>query len=458
MEVSMGGQMEQLAIGDLFGAADNLRHDVGDITELAESIKSVGLIEPIVASPDADGRLVVITGHRRLAGARAAGLADVPVRIMEPMSDEDRTVLMLVENLQREDLSALEEAEGYQRLVGFKWSQRKIATKVGRSQPHVSRRLALLGLPDDVKDRVSEGTVPLADAVALADLADHPDQLAKAIEGGSRHGDYGWAARQQRQQIERADKVQADAQALRDAGVPEVEWREDRFGKVTKPPVRIGGYGMPLEHVKLTSHRKADCRAFTIEVWDGGPGEIVELCTKPKNHPKPKDKAGNVITRRVAEETPEQTAYREHAQALEAGGERRVELCRRMVTKPPKGADSFAYWGAVDLVEDSWQTAGLACTLLGIESTPQTMLDQLVRHGEVSGPFKAALAITLANGEVCLTSDWRRYGRSAEGSQGTVTRYLTFLRDHGHTLTDVEIRELGGHGAPMPAASGEATA
>lgn len=121
---------ELVEIDRLVGAADNLRRNV-NVTELAASIRSIGVLEPLLVTPAVDG-FAVVAGHRRLAAARKAGLEVVPCVVRE-MSEVERVIAMVVENEQRSDLSPIESAEGYFRLIDMGITQKELAKKVGRS-------------------------------------------------------------------------------------------------------------------------------------------------------------------------------------------------------------------------------------------------------------------------------------------------------------------------------------
>jgi ParB family chromosome partitioning protein len=124
------------------------RMDEGSLYELAESIRSQGVMQPILVRPVAAGRYEIIAGERRFRAARLAGLAEVPVLVRE-VPDEAAAVMALIENIQREDLNPLEEAQGLQRLVDeFKLTHEQAAQAVGRSRSAASNLLRLLNLAD----------------------------------------------------------------------------------------------------------------------------------------------------------------------------------------------------------------------------------------------------------------------------------------------------------------------
>jgi len=146
--------------------------DEEKLQELADSIKADGLLQPITVRKTDDGYYQIIAGERRWRAARLAGISEVPVIIME--ADDQRVAeLALIENLQREDLNPIEEAEGFGRLQeDYGLTQEEIAKKVGRSRPAVANALRLLGLPDAVRDLVTAGTLSAGHARTLLPLED----------------------------------------------------------------------------------------------------------------------------------------------------------------------------------------------------------------------------------------------------------------------------------------------
>jgi ParB family transcriptional regulator, chromosome partitioning protein len=143
--------------------------DEEKIEELAGSIRNQGIIQPLVVRPKGDG-FELIAGERRWRAAMKAGLSRVPVVIREA-SDHEALQLALVENLQREDLNAIEEANGYRRLQEeFQWSQEEMAERVGKSRPAIANSLRMLSLPAEVQQEVVAGNLPAGQARALLGL------------------------------------------------------------------------------------------------------------------------------------------------------------------------------------------------------------------------------------------------------------------------------------------------
>ena len=147
------------------------------LEELAKSIEQNGIIQPILVRPMADGSYQLIAGERRWRAARMAGLTEVPVTIRE-MSDEEASIFALIENLQREDLNPVEEAEGLKSLIeSYGFTQEEAADKVGKSRTAVTNTLRLLKLPSLVRDLLSNGKITAGHARALLGLDDEKEML-----------------------------------------------------------------------------------------------------------------------------------------------------------------------------------------------------------------------------------------------------------------------------------------
>ena len=153
--------------------------DAQELESLAASIREHGLIQPlVVARQPGDGRYQLIAGERRWQAARLAGLTRVPV-VVKNVTSRELLELALVENIQRADLNALEEAAAYQQLMQeFGLTQEEVATRVGRSRATVANTLRLLRLPDEVKDALRAGHISEGHARAILGLSDAGDQLA----------------------------------------------------------------------------------------------------------------------------------------------------------------------------------------------------------------------------------------------------------------------------------------
>src|SRR5438105_5846088 len=146
------------------------RMDEGSLYELAESIKAQGIMQPVLVRPVAPGRYEIIAGERRVRAAKLAGLDDVPV-LVRPVPDEAAAAMALIENIQREDLNPLEEAQGIQRLVTeFKLTHDEAAQAVGRSRSAASNLLRLLNLSQPVQKMLMAGDIDMGHARAMLAL------------------------------------------------------------------------------------------------------------------------------------------------------------------------------------------------------------------------------------------------------------------------------------------------
>jgi len=155
--------------------------DQDKIDELAVSIRSQGIIQPLVVRAKGT-QFELIAGERRWRAALKAGLAQVPIVVREA-SDHEALQLALVENLQREDLNPIEEANGYRKLQEeFHWSQEDVAEKVGKSRPTVANALRLLSLPAEVQQEIVSGNLPVGQARALLGLQSEPAILTACRE------------------------------------------------------------------------------------------------------------------------------------------------------------------------------------------------------------------------------------------------------------------------------------
>ena len=164
------GQLVYVPLDKLHPHPDNPRKEIGDVTELADSIKSKGVMQNLTVVPAKDGYTVII-GHRRCAAAKLAGLKEVPCVIVE-MSDREQVATMLLENMQRVDLTPYEQAAGFQMMMDFGESVDSISEKTGFSKRTVKRRLKMAELDRDVLRSVSDRQISLDDFDKLAQVED----------------------------------------------------------------------------------------------------------------------------------------------------------------------------------------------------------------------------------------------------------------------------------------------
>lgn len=158
------------------------RFDDDGLEELAASIKEAGILQPVLVTRDGD-RFRILAGERRVRAARLAGLTRVPVLVREGLEDRDHLLLALVENVQRRDLTPMEEAESYWHLKDkFGMTQEEIAERVGKDRTTVANAMRLLKLPAEVRAQVEDGLLSAGHARTLLALPSAADQETLARE------------------------------------------------------------------------------------------------------------------------------------------------------------------------------------------------------------------------------------------------------------------------------------
>ena len=175
--------VQQLPIDVLVPSPYQPRQEMDEdaLQELADSIAQRGILQPLLVrpTPGQPGQYQIIAGERRWRAAQRVSLQEIPV-LVRPLSDSDAMAAGLVENLQREDLNAIEEAEGYKRLLEeFSLSQDKLGEAVGKSRAHIGNIIRLLKLPEPVRAMLRQGQLSAGHARALLT---HPDPLKAARE------------------------------------------------------------------------------------------------------------------------------------------------------------------------------------------------------------------------------------------------------------------------------------
>ena len=161
------------------------RFDEEALAELENSIREYGVLQPLLVRPMSDGTYRIVAGERRWRAARRAGLTEVPV-IIRSLTDSKAAAIALIENLQREDLNAIEEAVGIKRLIEeFDFTQEEAADKLSKSRSAIANALRLLALPGDVMKLVSDGELSAGHARTLLGLNDKeliPETARQVIE------------------------------------------------------------------------------------------------------------------------------------------------------------------------------------------------------------------------------------------------------------------------------------
>lgn len=199
---------------------DNPRKNIGDVTELAESIKARGILQNLTVVPAENGMYTVIIGHRRLAAAKQAGLTEVPCAVVD-MDYKTQLSTMLLENMQRSDLTVYEQAQGMQMMFDLGVSVAEIVEKTGFAETTVRKRLKIATLPTEQMQQAVERGGKLEDYVRIADIKDEKErrELLKVI--GTRDFEFS-LSRAKRRQIE-AEKTLLVKAELKSIGAKAVK-------------------------------------------------------------------------------------------------------------------------------------------------------------------------------------------------------------------------------------------
>jgi ParB family chromosome partitioning protein len=156
----------------------------GQLEELAASIRERGLVQPLVVRPSLGDTYEIVAGERRWRAAQLANLHDVPV-VVRVLSDQEAVEIAIIENVQREDLNAIEEGEGYRLLMdGHGYTQEDLAKVIGKSRSHLANTLRLLKLPDSVQNLVRSGELSAGHARALIGRPDAEALAARIVKEG----------------------------------------------------------------------------------------------------------------------------------------------------------------------------------------------------------------------------------------------------------------------------------
>lgn len=357
----MTEQVQLLPIAQVKVHPLNRRRDVGDVTELAESIRANGVLQPAIAVRNGEGWLIV-AGSRRLAASKKAGRETIPA-IVRDMSDADIAAAAAIENLQRADLQPLEEAEAYRVVLQTinpdtkkPWSQTELGKKLGRDQSTISNALRLLAAPAPVKEALREKRITPAHARVALELKDPGlatklplregvtvDILKIAVNSANETYETKGAGA-----VAALKKALADAQARHPKAT--ITWEAGgRYdianisAALGRSPARIAGRIGEFSGVTAKQHdKKCQCQAYMLEArrsWSGAARLVVEeqrVCIDAKGYaaarPKPRKQKAAAV-RKAKEPTPAQKA-RAEAKAEEAERKLGEEQLKRHFALP----------------------------------------------------------------------------------------------------------------------------
>jgi ParB/RepB/Spo0J family partition protein len=438
---------------------DNPRKRFVDIAELAKSIAGVGILEPLlVLPPNDDGIHLIVAGERRWRASAKANLDGPLPCVVRTMTPVEVLEAMLTENLQRSELTPIEEARAYQGLIDLDATVASIAKKVGRSQPLVKSRLALLALPPKVLALVETGDLTLGTADELLAYAADDDAMAwfaKALADGEilfkPAGQVGsYIARRDRDREVEAMRTQLADKGLTEY-VPNDSYWSPPYELTTRGPCKLTQLGFTA-----AAHAKEPCHA----VWLEGTRYVhhkltkVPLCLKPGRHTptaKPADrsdlqlddaKAKSLKKAKAPGVSAEEKARQKHEQQLK---EIRTEFVAKLLAGP--GKVPFELPPIVDtilLARPSYEVIKVAVAMVGID------VAKLKDTGGVNPEWnawfdfcdiprnraRAVAAVVLAQAEHSFAYE----PSSFDGI--TDPDYLELLVAHGYQLSSLEEKVL----------------
>jgi len=231
----VGGGIQDISVGDIVPNPQQPRKDfeINALSELAASLRQSGVIQPVVVRRAGQGYQLIV-GERRWRAAKLAGLEKIPAVIREA-TDAESLELALIENLLREDLNPIEEAEAYQKLLAqFAWTQEELAERVGKDRSSIANCLRLLKLPESIQADLRAGRLTMGHARALLSLASAADQLRLREEILA----HSWSVRATEEDVQRK-RSQLPRRPLRRS--PEMGALEDTLREALVTRVRLVG-------------------------------------------------------------------------------------------------------------------------------------------------------------------------------------------------------------------------
>lgn len=404
----------------------NVRHDVGEITELAKSIEAVGLLNPLTVRPAGNGRdLELVAGYRRFAALTLLKAKNVDVKVID--EDVERTAAQLVENLQRSDLNPAEEAEGLAELVKIAGSQANAARLIGRSKGWVSKRLAITKLPDEILEHVALGTIKVEDAYELSKITDLEEDLTElatlAAEGSEPYLGFAHHAQEARRRDDRQRRLEAANAELKAAGFKLLGDMHKAY-RINPEPRPFGG-GISFAKVAdgFELHKSEPChRAYAAIIAGKDEIDVGHWCAEPERHRINGDselKADDALNRERGEAKLQRE--REARRAIKAHRRQWLtDYVTRRISKPAL-TDLLA-----DAVLADWIDVGADRTLLkrAFDAAGLGDPDEVWTLTKPADRHRAALIITL----VTLES---RYDGSSNGYayQGARAREAVLFAD-----------------------------
>jgi ParB family chromosome partitioning protein len=410
---------------------DNPRKDVGDVTELAESIKKNGIFQnlTILRTPNENGKSTVIIGHRRLAAAKLAGLKEVPCMVVE-MDKKEQIATMLLENMQRSDLTIYEQAQGFQMMLDLGETKSEIAEKTGFSETTVRHRLKLLELDPEEFRKAEERQPKLTDYIELEKITD-PELKSKALKAIGT-SNFQWTMESCKRQ-QRENEIKREWLEYIDKLMPKVEWDANR--EVVKT--------IMMTH-RLTDEDKAmldklvdDDAENVLDYWHKEGNTYCYILGKKRDKPLPKYEDEN---RKRLEQVQRVKEVEEQAGRLREAFVKAYTSKRRNYTYALRMMLDMD----LELVDTNW---GRVSELLDID-VPDDEDDTIQESGDfislcVTDPDKVMLAVTASLAETGFYTSVHTWDGSYQRNEFLV-KWYKWLRLMGYNISSAEEAMLGG--------------
>lgn len=447
----------------------NPRRDVGNVDDLAASAKEVGILEPIVVAPPFEGitgrgakaDYLVLCGHRRLAAAKKARLKAIPVVIRDDLTTLGAQLdAMLVENLHRVDLTPVEEGDAYQQVLELDGiTQQVLAARIGQPRRRISERVRISKASNPIRDAVHLHQVSIGDALALAELDDHPDLQQPVIEAIGTN-DFAWHLNRAKNTIERQKRTAKAVAAYEKAGV--TVHAEQPEGVVPLSGVPLDGDYLYTTDPEVEADRHGDCPGRTVWTAD----DMLRFgCSQPDLH-RPRadspdgetdeDAEWEAAGKQMAENTRRLAEREEREASFAAAAQARDDFVANLLAKggpPPEGivlTDTVVRLRLVALILEQlgvigdleWADHGTLREVLVTLGQKPEALDDLQDDADALGALlKANLAERNVHNLVAVldvvihlsTARWIR--RSADQAART---WLEALRDYGYQFSTFE--------------------
>ena len=421
-------ELIEVSLDDINIPPGNHRQDLGDLNGLAESICTIGLVQPITVRQRDTGGYELVAGQRRLAAARLAGLSTLPA-VVRGYADVDSRKAMAVENLNRKDLEPLEAAAAYQDLLDLGIGKDEVAALAGTSAQQVSDHTSLLSLPRKVRRELAGGAIDYPTALLLTQLADTPERLTRALHNARNGWSLTSAVQHELHARELERKTESSRAELERRGVPIIERPRDSFSPRAK--VRRLGNGWGCIPITQAKHAREACHAAYIEEHTG---DIVFVCIDVHRH------VGVVPgIEAPADAKAERAAKRSERQAQRRAIAERRALLTRHLQSIDDAAAANRHAQRISVLDVDEAVASVACELLGRTggSSEYHRHTRSLTAGVATNPeelAQVALAVALGRAEVYSGREY-----ISPDQRALVAKHLRYLVALRYQPTEIEL-------------------